>query len=536
MGLLGRVKTFFRSENPVALPDHTNDFWYTLINGLQKVGNQTVNADSVQRIAAVYACQTAICESVAMLPAIVFSEEDERVKKKLKDHPLFPLLRDAPNKMMDSFEFFESLQQSLLDDGNAYTHILRTKSGKIIELTPLPWEKVEVKVGLNNRLAYEYQDPTGQTRQYTDREIFHLKYKTKDGLKGRSPVQVVGDTFAFAQSLQQHGNQLFDAGAFMSGFITAPFPFKDDEARKNFMSSFKKYMGAKNAGGFALLEQGTDYKPFSMNNTDAQFIESRQFSVLDIARIYRVPPVMIQVTESGMSYASIEQLAIIWVQNTIQPWVTRYERAIKRQLLDGDPSLYVRFNVSALIRGDLKSRTESLVQQLQYGLKTINEARSLLDENAIDDPKGDEVFVSHNLIPISKAGEQQQPAQNPESAQEKPKKEQKSAKNEAFKPLFKDILGRFARREQKAIDAARAKPGFDKWCLSFFEEHKRALKAAIEPAFLALDGENSERAEQFCFDYCAERTDAVLLKDGISAEELVDLWVEEILEGGCDAS
>jgi phage portal protein BeeE len=66
-----------------------------------------------------------------------------------------------------------------------------------------------------------------------------------------------------------------------------------------------------------------------MNNKDAQFLEAKEFSVIEIARLFRMPPVMIQVTDKGMSFASVEQLNIMFVQYTIQPWATRWERAIK---------------------------------------------------------------------------------------------------------------------------------------------------------------------------------------------------------------
>lgn len=470
------------------LPTATDDWWYEAFNTTRS-GGQTVNSNTAQRIAAVYACCSAICESVAMLPVVIYSEDD-KVKSKVKDHTLYRLLHDQPNELMDSFNFFESMQTQLLDNGNAYAYISRKKSGAITSLMPLEADKMNVKVQANFTLGYEYKDSLGQTRKLTSKEIFHVKYRTKDGLVGRSPIKVAADVIGYSLSLQEHGSKLFENGAFLSGFLSSPLAFKDDEARERFMNSFKKYMGSVNSGKFALLEQGVDFKPYSMNNMEAQFLEDKKFSVLDIARIYRVPPVMIQVTESGMSYASIEQLAIIWIQYTIQPWVVRYEKAIKTQLLNdvGEENYFARFNVSSLIRGDLKTRTESLVQQLQYGLKTINEARNLLDDNAVDDEIADKILISHNLIPADTLNQNKLSETTP--TQQQP--QQIKSKRQQFEPLFVEIIGRIVRQEVSAIKKESKKTGFIRWASEeFIPKQQERFKKSLEPALIAFESEIS---------------------------------------------
>jgi len=503
-------------------------FWGGILQSAS-VGGQRVNASTAEQIAAVYACKTAICESISMLPCSVYSESDERRKVKLKDHPLYGLLRTAPNPWMDSFEFFECLQTSLLDFGNAFCFITRARSGAIIQLTPLDASRMSVVMTPDNRLRYDYLDANGTRLEYDQKDIFHVKYRSKDGILGRSPIAVAANSIGFSIALQTHGNKVFENGAFLSGFLAAPFKFENDERREQFMNSFKRLLGASNAGKFGLLEQGVDFKPFAQNNRDAQFLEAKQFGVIEIARIYRMPPHMIQVLEKGASFASIEQMSMNYVQHTIQPWATRIERAIKRQLLSGpgEQELFVRFNLAALIRGDLASRTQSVVQQLQYGLKTINEARTLLDDNAVESPIGDEILLSHNLRPASVvlAEASTSPDDKPKDAIE-PQKEDTTDESERSMPLLTELWGRVVRREIRLVTDARAKPNFREWLEAWVPKHREFLSETFRATCVAFGIIDPKPVEEFFDGYMQYRVNLITNENLIFADDS-QVWANQ---------
>lgn len=385
------IFSFLKPKKRSGLPGPGDDFWYI---ALEKFLAQSSNG-----LAAAYACKLAIAESISMLPAVIM-ESDGKSKFPTKDDYIFKLFHDQPNKMMSAFDFFESQQNSLLDHGNSFSFLKRNRAGEVREIIPLDASRIEIKVIEGNKLGYRYIQDNGIEKQYSSKEILHVKYNTADGIKGRAPIDLCQEVFNFGLNLQKHGNKMFEQGGFMAGFLEIPpnFKFKDDEHRKNFLASFKEYFGSENYNAIGLLEQGIQFKPYSGNNRDNQFIESKLFSVVDTARIYRVPPVMIGVTESGMSYASIEHLSVMWVQYTMQPWMRRWEQAIKWQVLGSDSNQFLKFNEKSLLRGDMKAQTEAIVQQISYGLKTINEARQLNDDNPSSDPIADKTLVSHNLL------------------------------------------------------------------------------------------------------------------------------------------
>ena len=118
-----------------------------------------------------------------------------------------------------------------------------------------------------------------------------------------------------------------------------------------------------------------------MTAEDAQWIESRKFSRTDIAMFFGVPPHMIGDTEKSTSWGSgIEQQSIGFVTYTLEDHLTTWEETANRDLIT-DSSIYARFNRRALVRGDIKTRTEHYVKMLQWGVYSPNEVRAREDEN-----------------------------------------------------------------------------------------------------------------------------------------------------------
>ena len=487
-------------------PDPTADFWYNLINTPVQFGGQIVNPDTACKLATAYACTQAIAETVAMIPVGIFKQIDYRTTEYQPGHYLRPILTRKTNGYMNPFEFWEMMVITLYNYGNACAVKEKTKSGRIYALTPLQASLLSIKQDpITGRVVYTYRHTDGTPAEVFDQDdVFHLKFRTADGVKGRSPIDIAAGTFGFGLALEEYTNKVFTNGAFLSGFLKSPFAFETDEARDNFMDSFKRYTGVANSGKFGLLEQGVDYAPFQQNNQEAQLEALHRLSDIKIMKIYRMPPPLVQEIERGSSYATVEQLAIAFRQYTIAPVVSRIEFSADMQLLmENEGDLNIKFNLDALERGDLKSRTESLVSQLQYGLKTVNEGRHSLGDNPIEDPKGDEVMVSHNLIPISMVGEVatgapptqvqvETPPFDPENdpddqpGEKKPPPDDSEEENSVLskiRPVFKATLSRMNDIEARAVQRAIKKEGFGKWAEDFYPKHIELMRESLRPEF-----------------------------------------------------
>jgi len=513
-------------DEELGTPDVLHDFWYKFIEESSTHAGQVVNPISAERSASVYACIQGISETIAMLPISIFEELDEKTKRATRDHPVFKLLRD-PNPWNDDFQFMETMQSNLLTHGNCYAHKRIKRSGTIDRLVPLLPERVEVKM-IGERLRYTYTDPDSKKHVYYNDEkkgeVFHVRHRSADGLLGRSPIRVAADTVGFALGALKHGNNLFENGTFLSGLIKSPHAFKGDDERRQFMNSLKEFINAKNTGGLGLLEQGTEYVPFQMTARDAQFLEAREFSVVDIARLFRMPPVMIQAMDKGMSYASIEQLAIFFVQYTILPWSIRWERAINKQLLGAsrNGAFYPKFNIKSLIRGDLKSETEAIVSQLQNGLITLNEARALLDENPHEHEIADEILLQHNLrtadqmLAEPEEEVEPEPEDDPEiEAVDPDDVEKEDLARDAFRSLFESTIEKLVSTEVRAIKRAIKKKGFYKWADEYYQAHIGTIRDNLLPiarTFVEILGIDDAETplEEALDDYLEDRRDFLL--------------------------
>jgi len=357
-----------------------------------------VDEDTALKISAVYACVKVISETVASLPLKLLKEEENGDKVKAKHHPLYFLLADSPNNEMSAFTFRELMMTNLLLWGNAYALIRRNRRGEIVELYPLLAKNMEVTRDPTSRaLRYRYtkEDDT-QTVEYRPRQILHIPAFSFDGVVGVSPITYAREAMGLSLATEEFGARWFGNGARPSGILEHPGTLKDPERLRD--SWNKVYQGTANSHKIAVLEEGLQYKSVGMSPDDSQFLETRQFQLTEICRIFRVPPHMIG-DLSRSTFSNIEHQSIDFVVHTIRPWLVRIEQAIRRSLLsDTERTIYSpKHKVDGLLRGDFTSRMQGYATARQNGWMSANEIRALEDMNRIPNG-GDEFLVNGNMV------------------------------------------------------------------------------------------------------------------------------------------
>ena len=156
--------------------------------------------------------------------------------------------------------------------------------------------------------------------------------------------------------------------------------------------------GPSNAHRVAILDYGLKYSPISSSNSDAQFVESKEVSIRDIARYFGVPLYKLQ--EGKQAYGSNEQNAIEYVVSTLHPIVTQYEEEMTWKLLNMsqvDAGLEIRINMMAELRGDTSARGQWYKDMLQEGVFSVNDVLAL--EDLPDVPGGEHRRASLNYVP-----------------------------------------------------------------------------------------------------------------------------------------
>jgi len=339
-----------------------------------------VNPQTALQSAAVYACVKVLAESIAMLPCTLYRKGAGQSRAPAEDHPLFELLRYQPNEWQSSVEFFEMMVASLCLRGNGYAWPNRSRSGEIIELLPMHPDVVNVTMESGFRLNYQITLSDGSFKDLGAGDIFHVRGLTLNGWLGISPIAYARESIGLALAAEKFGGQLFRNGAKMSGVLEHPSRLSEGAA-KRLKESFDLATSGEHAHETAVLEEGTKFTKISIAPEDAQFLETRKYQRSEIAAIYRVPAHLINDLEKA-TFSNIEQLGLEFVSLCLMPWITRFEQAIRRDLIARDerPTYGVAFDVSALLRGDAAARSAYYHNGILDGWLLRNEARAMESE------------------------------------------------------------------------------------------------------------------------------------------------------------
>lgn len=359
-----------------------------------------VDAMSSMQVSAVSACVQLLAGSVAQLPSILYQRDDEGNKKRA-NIPLARILQTKPNRFQTPYEFKEMMMGHALLTGNGYAEIISTGAQAVSELMPLAPARVTPFWTASGERAYRYQDKNGKSRIILQDEMFHLMFFSFDGLIGLDPITMHRRTLGLTIGAEKYGARFYKSDATPPVALVYPGKLKEP-ARQNIRESWNnKHAGINNSHTAALLEEGMDIKVLTTSPENAQFLQTRKFQVVDIARIYNVQPHMIGAVESSPR-ANIEQQSLEYVIYTLTPWLTKWEQRMTLSLLDETQQLeyFIEFLVAALLRGDINSRFKAYAVAKQWGWMSTNDILRSENRNTIGD-QGDIYLVPVNMVPAT---------------------------------------------------------------------------------------------------------------------------------------
>ena len=376
--------------------------WSFLFGGT--TSGKVVNERTAMQTSAVYACVRILAESVAGLPLHVYERTANGSKSTKPSHPLYRLLHDEPNREMTSFVFRETLMSHLLLWGNAYAQIIRDGRGVPIALYPLLPDRMAVDRNESGELVYTYQSDKGQVKLRRE-NVLHIPGLGFDGLIGYSPIAMAKNAVGLALATEDYGATFFANGANPGGVLEHPGVIKPEQADR-LRESWQSQFGGANAHKVAVLEEGLKFHQMSIPPEQAQFLETRKFQINEIARIFRVPPHMVGDLEKS-SFSNIEQQSLEFVKYTLDPWVVRWEQSLQQALIlpSEKATIFIKFNLDGLLRGDYQSRMQGYSTGIQNGFMSVNDVRGLEDMNLLTAEEGGDLhFVNGNMVKLADVG------------------------------------------------------------------------------------------------------------------------------------
>jgi HK97 family phage portal protein len=358
--------------------------------------NIVVTPNSALGVSAVYACVFYIAKTVGWLPVHVLQKDGRRTII-ATDVPIYAVLATKPNSYQTPFIFKMQMFAQMLLWGNAYAEIQRDRrTGEVLGLYPIPAWEVEPRLE-NGVKTFRVRGMT-----FANEDVFHIMAPGFDGVRGLSPIRQHRMTVGMAMEALAYGEQFYRNGTKLAGALSHPGKL-GDEAQARLRNSWgSAYAGKANSGKVAILEEGMTFNPFTMPMEDAQYIETRKFSVSEIARIYGVPPHKIGDLEKA-TFSNIEQQAIETVNDCLMPPMVGFEQEANGKLLterQRQQGYAVKHNVKALLRGDIKAQMEAIKLGREAGLYSVNDGLELLDMNPVDSDGGDERIRPMNFVPI----------------------------------------------------------------------------------------------------------------------------------------
>lgn len=235
-------------------------------------------------------------------------------------------------------------------------------------------------------------------------EVLHIPGLGFDGLIGYSPIALAKNAVGMTLACEEYGASFFGNGANPGGVLEHPGILKDPGKVRDSWNAV--YQGTRNAHKVAVLEEGMSYKQIGIPPEEAQFLETRKFQINEIARLFRIPPHMVGDLEKS-SFSNIEQQSLEFVKYTLDPWVVRFEQALKKSLLlpEEKKTHFIKFNVDGLLRGDYQSRMNGYAIGRQNGWLSTNDIRELEELNPIPPEEGGDLYlINGNMTKLKDAG------------------------------------------------------------------------------------------------------------------------------------
>ena len=339
----------------------------------QTYAGTVITQDTSLKIGAVYACVRLLADTISTLPVDTFYREGG-ARKPFRPKPVWVENPDIGTARED---FLQQAMVSLLLDGNVFIRIFRSRTGEIISLVVLDPTRVEVRRNPATR-EIEYVIDAGTVKTLRADEVLHITELRKPGaLRGISRIEEVKQSLGLASALEEFSARFFGQGSVTQGIIEWPGNLTREQA-KDLASGFEEgHKGLKRSHRPGVLFGGAKFVKTGVDPNEAQMLESRQFAVEEIARIFRCPLHLLQVSTPGaMSYASVEQNAIQFAQYTLRPIISKFETALS-SLLPGPA--FVKFNLDAILRGDIQTRFAAYSTGQLAGFLSVNDIHRLED-------------------------------------------------------------------------------------------------------------------------------------------------------------
>ena len=330
-------------------------------------------------LSAVYRCVEVITNGVASLPVKLYRTDEKGFKYEMHNNLSF-ILSKKPTGKINAFTFYKLIVKDILLMGNAYALILRDDNGEVVGLQYIQAGLVS-PIDKGDRIEYQVTGIKGFVRQ---EDILHFMNYTDNGVYGISVLTHARRTLGIADYGENASENFYKSGGCTTGFLKFDGP-SSGKQREEILSAWNQATGGvrNQPNGIPVLPANVNYTQLSVNPADAQLLESREFSIVEICRFFGVSPTKcFDLTHA--SYNNSEMAELAFLNDTLRPLLTKIEMEMETKLFKPEEGYDIKFDVSELLRTDKKSQAEYFTKLFNLGVLSPNDIRKELDMDEIE--------------------------------------------------------------------------------------------------------------------------------------------------------
>lgn len=357
------------------------------------------NQYSAMNLSAVYRAVELISNSIATLPIKILIN-DESGKNEADKHPLNYVFSDRnTNNLISKFALFKLLVQSVLLRGNGFAYIERS-GDKVTSLRYL--EPNDVMIVYDKVKHALYYDVPLIKKHVEPKDMLHFVMFSYDGIKGLSVLQNAARSLSIAHSSENAAKDFFDNGMMINGILKVQGPVNQKQ-REELRNAWNETYTA-NGSGIAILQGNMDYQTIQLSAKESQMLESRQFSVTDIARFFGVSPILLGDLSAKTNLNTFEALQNDFLVHTLQPYITMIENELNRKLLkQSESNLSITLETNEILRIDKAAQSSYYSTLINSGVLSINEVRKEIGYNGIGED-GEKHIIPYTDIATNTIG------------------------------------------------------------------------------------------------------------------------------------
>lgn len=369
------------------------------------VANEDFSEDEAFASPLVWRAIKVLSEPMSSMPICVHEKQKNGDIVRIEDHPYEYLLNVEPSKYYSSYTWRDTSMHHLGLRGNSYSRLIYKGNGELAEVLLIDPDSVQDIFLQDNGLLYKIN---GLNKMLPGSEVLHFMWSSFNGFVGKNPIEAHKNTLILDRESREYAKSFYQKGAFLSGVLEGPTEMTQPAYDRLKNSWHDTYGGAKNAGTAAILEEGFKFNPIKLDPVSAAWSETQKHIATQVGRIWGVPLHMLMDLEKA-TFSNIEHQSLEFVKYSLMPWVRRKEDELNRKLFPTKKGkMFLRYDMSELLRGDLKSTADYITKMQINGNLSVNEVRrDYLQRPGVEG--GEKQLVQgNNMMPLDKVGQQLQ--------------------------------------------------------------------------------------------------------------------------------